>query len=390
MKYYYSLFLFLTSAFVHSQVPKYGNDTLLDIACWNIEWFGDTQFGPTDEPLQLSNVAKVIKGAGVDVWSLEEVSHPNAWASLTNQLTDYDNAIVTYGQTQKTALLWRKDMFAKISEGMVLNTGSCDCSYEFANGRYPFEVVLRTLNQPVSDTLYFYVIHLKATGGSTATEDYNRRKAAAGLMKSFFDTQRAGKKVVVLGDWNDELVGSTVGSNASPFDNLQNDTARYFFITRQLSDQFKKSYASSNGRMLDHIMISRAMKPLYVPASSRVLDQLPAYVSGYTQNTSDHYPVMGYFNLNRPAMNTATEEIADELALGLFPNPTLGGFTIGDAAKVVGVEVIDLLGREIDLKTYGVDDELRLEFPSTAANGLYIVIVKTASGSSVGRIRLAR
>ena len=36
-------------------VPGKGSATTLDIASWNIEWFGDTGNGPSNETLQLQN-----------------------------------------------------------------------------------------------------------------------------------------------------------------------------------------------------------------------------------------------------------------------------------------------------------------------------------------------
>ena len=32
-----------------SQVPKIGTDSTLDVATWNIEWFGDSLNGPSNE-----------------------------------------------------------------------------------------------------------------------------------------------------------------------------------------------------------------------------------------------------------------------------------------------------------------------------------------------------
>ena len=61
--------------FIFSQnIPKIGNDTLLEVCAWNIEWFGDTGYGPTDETLQFNNVKAVIEKTDIDVLALEEMS----------------------------------------------------------------------------------------------------------------------------------------------------------------------------------------------------------------------------------------------------------------------------------------------------------------------------
>src|SRR5689334_24916982 len=63
-------------------IPGKGTATTLDVANWNLEWFGDTANGPTNEALQLSNVRDVIAGTDFDVWGLEEVVSSSTFASL--------------------------------------------------------------------------------------------------------------------------------------------------------------------------------------------------------------------------------------------------------------------------------------------------------------------
>ena len=57
-----------------SQVPKIGSDSTLDIANWNIEWFGDSLNGPSNENTQLTNAVKVIKSMDMDIWGLCEIA----------------------------------------------------------------------------------------------------------------------------------------------------------------------------------------------------------------------------------------------------------------------------------------------------------------------------
>ena len=50
----------LLSNVLMAQVTKVGNDTLIDIASWNVEWFCDLQNGPSNEVTQFNNVKNVI------------------------------------------------------------------------------------------------------------------------------------------------------------------------------------------------------------------------------------------------------------------------------------------------------------------------------------------
>src|SRR5262245_52665958 len=70
-------------------VPSKGTDTTLDTASWNIEWFGDTSNGPTNEALQLQNARAVIAGADMDIWGVAEIVSLAQWNNLKAQLPGY-------------------------------------------------------------------------------------------------------------------------------------------------------------------------------------------------------------------------------------------------------------------------------------------------------------
>ena len=109
-----AIFLLLFTGFSSlswAQVPKIGSDTTLDVANWNIEWFGDSLNGPTNENTQLNNAVSVIKSMDMDIWGLCEISNPGYWQKLQNEFTDYGAVITDYNQTQKTALLYRRSDF---------------------------------------------------------------------------------------------------------------------------------------------------------------------------------------------------------------------------------------------------------------------------------------
>ena len=71
---------------IHAQVTKVGSDTLYDVACWNVEWFGDAAEGPTNEVAQYDNIKTVITNSEVDIWGLCEVSNPTTFYNLLNEL----------------------------------------------------------------------------------------------------------------------------------------------------------------------------------------------------------------------------------------------------------------------------------------------------------------
>jgi len=70
-------------------IPAQGSATTLDIAEWNLEWFGSSSNGPINENLQQQNVRDVIAGVDCDIWGLEEVVSPSAFNGLVAALPGY-------------------------------------------------------------------------------------------------------------------------------------------------------------------------------------------------------------------------------------------------------------------------------------------------------------
>ena len=76
-------FLFFISCFnCQGQIPKIGDSLKLEIANWNIEWFGKTGYGPNDEELQQANVLDVVQKADLDIWAFCEVSDNAVFNSI--------------------------------------------------------------------------------------------------------------------------------------------------------------------------------------------------------------------------------------------------------------------------------------------------------------------
>lgn len=323
MKRFFSALLALLAgyAFGISQIPKLGNDTLLDIATWNIEWLGETGFGPTDENLQYTNVKKVLLQADWDVIAFQEVSNHNTYLSLSDELAfKYGTFISTYTATQKTGLYFRKSMFEMIAP-LTQNILTQYSSNPFAT-RPPLQVALKTVGGNKTDTLYFIVVHLKAHTGNTQAS-YNMRKDAALKIKGYIEQELAGKKVIVIGDWNDDLDASLYNNAETPFKSLAD--AGYLFPTRKLTDEGKDSWAFGEN-MIDHIMVAKSLDSLYMPASSRIFDNASLYIPGFSNNTSDHFPVYAFFNWNKltvkPPVNPGLgeQEIAESV-INIYPNP---------------------------------------------------------------------
>src|SRR4051812_29276854 len=87
---------------VAQYVPPIGKDDLVEIANWNLEWFGKAGYGPVDEILQQKNIYKTIEQADIDLWAFCEMSNAKAFDSMMQRLPAYGYTVAPYIPEQKT------------------------------------------------------------------------------------------------------------------------------------------------------------------------------------------------------------------------------------------------------------------------------------------------
>lgn len=373
---------------ISAQVPKLGNDTLLDVATWNVEWLGESGYGPTDENLQYNNVKNLIAQTDFDIIALQEMSNGNTFFNLSDFLfSKYGALNSTFQATQKMCFFYKKSMFEiipSLSKNILLQYAN----YEFAT-RPPLQVALQTIGGDKTDTLYFIVVHMKANTGNTASkqEAYNRRKAAADYLKTYIEQDLQGKKCIVLGDWNDDLNKSIFNNLQTPYQQLLDDG--YQFATKPLSDAGKRSYAFGGG-MIDHILLAKSIDSFYISSSATVFDGVGSYISNYSNTTSDHYPVYAFFDWKKlttkpilPPKPTSLSEIESMLNVVVYPNPAGNFISLNKQAEEV--VIYNMLGSE----------QLRYTAPqsvydiSMLENGLYVLKATIGGKSSCIRVVVA-
>jgi len=288
-------------------LPDGGPETSfpLSVANWNIEWFGDPINGPNDDPLQLTNVHAVIADAGVDFWGLAEIVSTAQFNELKARLPGYDGFLaddgsrVSSGTTyygandQKVGVLFKSDVVQVLRADVVLLSSS----YDFG-GRPPLRVDLRVQRDGSTVDVTALVLHMKAYTGE---QDYARRLSAGRALKDYLDVRLPTQRVMVIGDWNDDVDESTATNPAtgwrfaSPYQNFVSDTARYAFTTEALSLAGVGSTASRS-TFIDHQLVSNELWANYIPNSTTVLRPT---IPSYRYTTSDHYPIISRFNFGK-------------------------------------------------------------------------------------------
>jgi endonuclease/exonuclease/phosphatase family metal-dependent hydrolase len=376
----------------------------LEVANWNVEWFGSTLNGPTDETLQLNNVRTVIQEVGADIWGLTELVDVNQFNALKAGLPGYEGFVasdpsVGSGGThyapdeQKVGLLYKSGLVSVKHAEVILGANSGD----FA-GRPPLRVDLRVTRGGTSLDLVAIVLHMKANGTEA---DYTLRKAAGVALKQYLDTQLPDSRVIVLGDWNDDVdVSITKDSQTlnyldSPYQNFVDAPAAYAFPTRPLSlGNMGSSVGSTN--VIDHQLVSNELAVSHVSNSTRVVHP---NIASYGDTTSDHYPVVSRFDL---AQVTAPPAPASPVFINEFlpypnnkPPPDSSQVDFDQAFVEVmntGSTVVDLSGWKLhDAESYSGAKPARHVFPAgtTLAPGKVYVVYSGASAVPSGATQVA-
>jgi endonuclease/exonuclease/phosphatase family metal-dependent hydrolase len=279
-------------------VPPKGTATSLDIGGWNIEWFGDTGNGPTDENLQRDNVADVLLGTDMDVWGLAEVVSTAQFDQVMAKLPGYkgflsDNALVQQGSQwytateQKVGFVYKCNMVTVQSAKVILTSANTP----FA-GRPPLEVTVKvTLNGATMD-LIVIVLHAKCCNDA---DSWQRRKDAADALKPYLDSTYPTQNVILVGDFNDDLDMSITAGSPTPYANFLADTAQYTFISKALTDM-KIPTTGGFPTAIDHHLATNEMAAHFI-AGSITAYNLNSVITNYNTTTTDHYPVLSRYNM---------------------------------------------------------------------------------------------
>jgi hypothetical protein len=235
----------------------------------------------------------------------------------------------------------------------------------------------------VEQVVYAFNIHAKAFGDQTS---YDQRVNASAELKAYLDGNYSRDNVIMLGDYNDEILSSTFSGNTSPYKNFDDDS-EYTIITKNLeSDGFA---SQSSGSFLDHITFTSELSDEYFVGTERV--ENPSYVGSYLSTTSDHYPVWTRFKFG--VITSNDEEMLDTPGTVTlkqnYPNPfnpsTVISYTLNSSTNV-SLNVYDITGRKIatlvnERQTAGVQE---VSFDaSSLASGVYIYRLQTTEGSTL-------
>lgn len=397
---------------------SYPKDETFDIVTYNLEFFGTdvkdtsgTEFGPTNDVLQIDNVAKVMNTLNADVYAVQEVSDDAALETLITKINvngkTFAKAVspawsrsfqaadpnfppqklVVLYNTQTTSVKKTRVMFSKLysdvraGNATLPNYPSTGESF-YSSGRLPQMVELETNIGGVKKDIKVINLHARANSGADIVR-YNMRKYDAELLKDSLDTYYPDANIILLGDFNDDVDVSVIAGNPSSYQKLVEDTDRYNALTLDISKAGASSFLSSGG-FLDHILISNELNDEYVSNSIQVYDPR-ADITNYVNTTSDHGPVIARFELKADPTLGLSNPITNSTAVNGYPNPVNDIFTVNVTStegEKTSVQFYDLLGRKVgkavNLKATSNGSSAAIDV-TTLPTGIYIYTVTSGN-----------
>ena len=399
-----------TSSSIAVSGDTYDPTKTLEVANWNVEWFGSTASGqgPTDVALQQTNATTILTNLAADVYGLAEIVDTVRFRNMVAQLSantgvQYGYKIGDFGSyaddvndpdyagDQKLAFVYRKDVVQPILfQGLLRCTQAAGCAAytPWASGRFPYLMAANVTLDGVTKRVNFIVIHAKANATATSANDWQRRKDGADMLKTYLDTTYPGGNTLIVGDYNDVLNG-TIATGVTPavssYITFLNDVANYTPLTLALANAGAQSTASYP-TVIDNVIASTPMASYYLNGSAAVRTDLASTIPSYASTTSDHYPVFTRYSFSNVVTATAN---SNRTTLSLYPNPVTNAvrFEVPETGSNLSLQVHTIDGRLV-LSGTGSVEQLNQQLGQRVGSfgtGLYLIKVVGAKQTYINR-----
>jgi endonuclease/exonuclease/phosphatase family metal-dependent hydrolase len=269
-----------------------GTDETLEVLTWNLENFAKK--GDTTVDLLI----QAIDALDVDLIALQEIEDGGAFRDLHTGLDGWTGikASSAYADLD-LAFMYRTDGPIEAIPPYEILTR------EDALPRSPFVLEFTFNGVP----MVLINNHFKAMADE---QSESRRRAGCLLLEEYVEDHFAGRKVIIVGDMNDELTDPPADN---VFANFLDDADHWKFVDLPIAEDSAAQWSYPGWPShIDHILINEHLFAESVGAGSEVrvlpIHSYMSNFSAYDLNISDHLPVMFQF-----------EPIPAEVILG--PNP---------------------------------------------------------------------
>lgn len=268
-----------------------GSDDTFEIATWNLEHF------PKAGAATIDRLSRMIRTLQLDIIAVQEVADTKAFGDMVADIprwrsvvaARYDASRVTGKYNPPVGFMYDSSSI-KLIDKYLLFVGDT-----LAFPRSPLALDIEWHGVPLT----VIAVHLKALGDdvldSDPNDEENRRKAACDMLARYLDEHDAGRRVIVLGDFNDRL-GEPPATDV--FAALDSRPDRFYFVDTDLALHGGAETVSypPYGSHIDHILITSELFPAFFTTGS---DVQTLTVEGFLPNgwfeydalVSDHRPV---------------------------------------------------------------------------------------------------
>jgi len=300
----------------------FGTDTTFDIISWNIEWF------PKNNNTA-SKVQEILTRLEADVYALQEIEDTSLLKQVVSNIPGYE-------------CYFKSSYYGGLAYVYNTNTIQINSKFELFTSQpywnaFPRSPQLLDCNFMGNN----YIIinnHFKCCGdgiinANNTNDEENRRLQAVTYLKQYIDNTLLGKRVILLGDLNDEIIDNTANN---VFQDFINDNTNYLFTDMLIAQGNSADWSYPTWPShLDHILISNELFSDFQNFNSLVsvirIDDYMGNWSNYENNVSDHRPVG--LKLDFGAVSYISEEICAENRV---------------------FKLMDILGRDVQKKKSGL------------------------------------
>ena len=280
------IFIFLISSQILSAQTLndlyFGTDTTFDIVSWNIEWF------PKNNNTA-SEVQEILAQLEADVYALQEIEDTTLLKQVVSNIPGYE-------------CYFKSSYYGGLAYVYNTNTIQINSKYEIFTSQPYWNAFPRS--PQVLDCNFMgnnYIIinnHFKCCGDgilntNNTNDEENRRLQAVTYIKQYIDNTLLGKRVILLGDLNDEIIDNTANN---VFQDFINDNANYLFTDMLIAQGNSTDWSYPTWPShLDHILITDELFANFQNFNSLVsvirIDDYMGTWSNYENNISDHRPI---------------------------------------------------------------------------------------------------
>ncbi|MBI1782244.1 MAG: T9SS type A sorting domain-containing protein [Sphingobacteriales bacterium] len=382
----------------------------LKVVNWNLNWFGSSSNGPSDDNLQEANVQTIIQNLNADVYALVEIVSINRLQNIVSSLPGYDfvvsdfcsggNSVSSCATAQKLAFVYRTSRVNKIKVYGVLRAGGSSGAYtNWASGRFPYLMEADVTINNTTKRIVFIAVHAKANTGSTNEKinSYYRRQDGIAEVRDSLNLQYSSSNFILLGDYNDDL-DQTITTEMTPitassYNPVLNQPDKYIPVTLPLSLAGQNSTVNYPD-VIDHVTLSNEMNSYYVANSAKILKtEAESWITNYGTTTSDHYPVQTKYFFNSTV--TGVNDLISSSGLSVKAFGTGGNLNVqitSTFAAECNLQLIDLNGRILKQTQTKIFNGTTTSSMNTAnlANGIYLLRVSNAKGSVTQKLFIQR